>query len=128
MARIIWIEDDYQRIDSLVRLLELDGHEVLRYGSWESVQNDIDKVCASQAIILDIILPEIEEDKYMGLSVLHWLRENKYEGPVVVCSRVQNPDVLRRLKELGVSDILRKPVRPSELNHVVTRAMALHSG
>ena len=125
MARIAWIEDDHERISSLVRLLERDGHTILPYGSWQEVKEQIETICACDVIILDIILPPAEDDPYLGLSVLDLLRnEHGYGAPVVVCSRVKNPVVLRELDELGVTEILRKPVRPTVLYDVVTRALA----
>jgi Response regulators consisting of a CheY-like receiver domain and a winged-helix DNA-binding domain len=124
MARIAWIEDDHDRISSLVRLLERDEHTILPYSSWQEVKEQIETICACDAIILDIILPPIEDDPYLGLSVLNQLREEHgYQGPVVVCSRVKNPVVLNELQELGVTEILRKPVRPSVLYDVVTKAI-----
>lgn len=124
MARIAWIEDDHDRIGSLVRLLKRDGHEILPYSSWQEVKENIETICACDAIILDIILPPTKDDPYLGLSVLEQLREEHgYQGPVVVCSRVKNPVVLHQLEELGVTEILRKPVRPSVLYDAVTKAL-----
>lgn len=124
MARIAWIEDDTEKMGSLVQLLKRNGHTIQSYRSWEEIKEQVEKICTCDAIILDIILPPIEDDPYMGLSVLEQLREvHKYHGPVVVCSRVKNAVVLHRLRELGVTDILPKPVRPSLLYEVVTRAL-----
>jgi CheY-like chemotaxis protein len=125
MARIAWIEDDHEKIGSLVTLLERDGHTILPYASWQEVKQNIEMICQCDAIILDIILPPTEEDPYLGLSVLQQLREkHKYQRPVVVCSRVKNAVVLQELKALDVAQILRKPVRPSELYQAVTEALA----
>ena len=125
MAQIAWIEDDHERIRSLVKLLERDGHTILPYNSWQEVEEQIETICACDVIILDIILPPVEHDPYLGLSVLEQLRkEHGYQAPIVVCSRVKNPVVLRELEELGVTEILRKPARPSVLHDVVTKALA----
>jgi len=124
MARIAWIEDDHKRISSLVKLLENDGHSIVPCGSWQEVEKQIKIVCECDVIILDIILPPVEDDPYSGLSVLRYLREQHgYRGPVVVCSRVRNPIVLEQLRELGVADIVHKPVRPSVLHGIVTKAL-----
>jgi CheY-like chemotaxis protein len=124
MAHIAWIEDDHERIGALVKLLERDGHTILPYSSWPEVKEQIETICACDAIILDIILPPVEDDPYLGLSVLKQLREeHEYQGPVVVCSRVKNPVVLNQLRELGVAEVLRKPIRPSVLYDVVTKAL-----
>jgi CheY-like chemotaxis protein len=127
MARIAWIEDDHERISSLVKLLENDGHTILPYGSGQEVKEQIETVCACDTIILDIILPPIDDDPYVGLTVLEQLRnEHEYSRPVIVCSRVQNPVVIHHLRELGVAAILTKPVRPSVLYETVKKALEEH--
>ena len=124
MARIAWIEDDHERIGSLMALLKKDGHTILPFSSRQEVEEQVETICSCDAIVLDIILPQVEDDPYLGLSVLEQLREKHgYQGPVVVCSRVQNPVVLHRLGELGVTEILLKPVRPSLLYDAVTRVL-----
>ena len=123
--KIAWIEDDHPEIPSLVRLLELDGHDILHYRTCQEVEEHLEEICRCDAVILDIILPPATDDLYQGVSVLRKLREEcKYNGPVVVCSVVRNPTVLHALRELGVSDILHKPVRPSRLYDAVTKAIA----
>jgi CheY-like chemotaxis protein len=124
MARIAWIEDDHERIGSLVKLLEDDGHIILPCSSCQEVQEQIEAICSCDAVVLDIILPPAEIDPYLGLSVLEQLREeHEYQGPVIVCSRVRNPVILHRLRELGVAGVLLKPVRPSVLYSVVTETL-----
>lgn len=125
MARIAWIEDDHEKIRSLVKLLDAQGHTILPYKSWQEVKQNIETICRCDAVILDIILPPVNDDPYLGLSILRQLREeHEYQKPIVVCSRVKNPAVLRELEQLGVTQILRKPVRPSELYQAVTEALA----
>jgi len=126
MARIAWIEDDYKMIGSLVKRLEEDGHTILPFGSWQEVEERIETVCKCDAVILDVILPPIKEDDfYTGLYVVKQLREqHMYQGPIVICSRVANPEVLHQLHALGVTSILRKPVLPSALYKVMTKALA----
>jgi len=123
--KIAWIEDDHPEIPSLVRLLELDEHDISRYRTCQDVEEHLEEICGCDAVILDIILPPATDDLYQGVSVLRKLRDEcKYSGPVVVCSIVRNPDVRRALDELGISDILHKPVRPSKLYDAVTKALA----
>ena len=127
MACIAWIEDDHERIGALVKLLENDGHTILPYGSWEEFNQHIEDICMCDAIILDIILPPIDDDPYGGLTILEQLRNQRgYTAPVVVCSRVQNPVVLHHLRELSVAAILTKPVRPSALYDAVNKALEEH--
>jgi len=126
MSKVAWIEDDYDEISSLVKLLELDGYEIPRYRTRPDVDNSIKTILSCDAIILDIILPPIKEDPYQGLSVLKMLREQyDYNKPVVVCTVVRAPGIIDKLRRLGVLDenILHKPVRPSKLAATVKKAL-----
>ena len=129
MSKIAWIEDDYDEISSLVRLLELDGYEIPRYRTRSDVDKSVDEILSCDAIILDIILPPIkEEDPYQGLSILKMLREQyNYDKPVVVCTVVRAPGIMDKLRRLGIIDenILHKPVRPSKLTETVKKALVL---
>ena len=118
--KIVWIEDDYDEIPAMVRLFELDNHEIKRYRTRSDVKNDREYVCDCDVIILDIILPSIEDEPYQGVWVLRDLRQEwGYDGPVVVCTVVKNPEVMTALEKLGVTCILIKPVRPSVLYNQV---------
>ena len=127
MPKIAWIEDDYDEISSLVRLLELDNYEIPRFRTRPDVDNSITEILSCDAIILDIILPPInEEDPYQGLSILKMLREQyTYEKPVVVCTVVRAPGIMDKLRRLGVleENILHKPVRPSVLTATVKKTL-----
>jgi DNA-binding response OmpR family regulator len=126
MSKIAWIEDDIDEISSLVRLLELDGYEIPRYRTRSDVDKYIEEILSCDAIILDIILPPIEEDPHQGLSILKILRERyHYNKPVVVCSVVRAPGVMDELRKFGVSNgnVLHKPVRPSVLTATVKKAL-----
>jgi FixJ family two-component response regulator len=123
MVDIAWIEDDHERINSLVRLLEKDGYHIQCYSSWKQVETSLLKILTCDAIILDIILPPIEDNPYMGLSILESLIKEGYSGPIIVCTRVQNLVVLDKMKELGVKTVLRKPIRPTQLYDSVVAAL-----
>ncbi|MBC8333264.1 MAG: response regulator [Anaerolineae bacterium] len=121
---IIWIEDDIEIIDPVVRPLERAGYQVVRLNTVKEVLDAIEKIRAADLVLLDMILrPGMEEHtfgRYPGLDILELLRE-KYaiEVPVVVLTVVDRPEVRQRLNELGTAEIVRKPVRPSVLKEVV---------
>ncbi len=127
MPKIAWIEDDYDEISSLVRLLELDGYEIPRYRTRQDVEKSIEEIVSCDGMILDIILPPIkEDDPHQGISILKMLREKyNYDKPVVVCTVVRAPGVIDKLRKLGVlnGNILHKPVRPSIVAATVKKAL-----
>jgi CheY-like chemotaxis protein len=125
---IIWIEDDTDIIDPVVRPLELAGHRFVRLRTATEALNAVQQIREADLILLDMILrpgqTKQEFGRYPGLDVLRELR--KVQGvttPVVALTVVTREEVLHQLKELDVADIVRKPVRPSELKERVERVL-----
>lgn len=127
---IVWIEDDTDIIDPVVRPLELAGHRFVRLRNAKETLEAVNRIREADLILLDMILPPGQTDRefgrYPGLDVLHELREvHGLKTPVVVLTVVTREEVLQELRELGVVDIVRKPVRPSELKERVERVLKL---
>lgn len=125
---IVWIEDDVDIIDPVIRPLERAGHRILRLRLVQEALENIELIRNSDLILLDIILPSGDVSKeygrYSGLELLQELKdEHGIETPVVVLSVVTNAEVYRRLRELGVKDIIRKPILPSKLKERVERVL-----
>ncbi len=125
MARIAWIDDDYYgEMDILVESLRADGHTVLPFGSMEDIQKGIDVICSCDAVILDIILPKIKEDPFLGMSVLKSLRQSYgYQKPIMIYSGVRDEVMLQKAKEWGATVILKKFVDPVVFRDAVTDAL-----
>lgn len=125
---IIWIEDDTDIIDSVVRPLEKANYIIIRLRTVKEVLDSIDKLRQSDLILLDMILSPSnthhEFGRYPGLSLLREIRgRHQINVPVVALTVVNQEEVIRQLRELGVADIIRKPVRPSELKARVEKAL-----
>ncbi len=126
---IVWIEDDTDIIDPVVRPLERAGYNVQRINTVEQALGSLDEIRNSDLILLDMILPtggvEGPFGHYPGLDLLRLLREEHgITTPVVAFSVVTNPDVHTELLRLGVNVVVRKPVLPSKLKEAVDRALS----
>jgi DNA-binding response OmpR family regulator len=122
VARIAWIEDDVDVIDSVVYPLEQAGYHIDRYRTTSEAKSHWDELRKVDLILLDMISPSGEGrtsggyGTYPGLQLLQELRNlHELRIPVVAFTVVTKREVLEELKRLGVADIIRKPVRPSEL-------------
>ena len=75
----------------------VDGAELLRY------QPDV--------LILDLFLP--------GVNGLTLLRENRAQLPrvIIALSILLSPKILRELKDLGVTSVVRKPCTVAAITH-----------
>lgn len=126
---IIWIEDDIEIIDPVVRPLERAGYQIVRLNTVKEVLDAIEEIRAADLVLLDMILrPGMDEHsfgRYPGLDILELLREQyAIDVPVVVLTVVDRPEVRQRLQELGTAQIVRKPIRPSGLKEVVDSVLA----
>ncbi len=105
MAKIMVVDDDYDIVKLVSKLLRTEGHEVIpAYGGKEALQ----KLEAERPdlITLDIMMPQVD-----GFDVLQSIRANKeFSGiPVIIVSvRKDETDVVKGL-ELGANDYFTKP-------------------
>ncbi|MGQ9595003.1 MAG: response regulator [Anaerolineae bacterium] len=125
---IAWIEDDTDVIDPVVGLLEQEGHRILRLRSVREALDAVGLIRECDLLLLDVILPPGEPDKeynrYAGVDLIRQLREQHgVQVPIVVLTVVVNPEILEQLRQLGVRDIVKKPVLPSKLKERVERVL-----
>jgi DNA-binding response OmpR family regulator len=65
-----------------------------------------------------------ELGRYTGLDIFRELKHNHdLSTPVVALTVVAREEVRKSLRDLGVADIIRKPVRPSELRERIEQVI-----
>jgi CheY-like chemotaxis protein len=121
MQKILVIDDDSLVRDTLVRILERKGYQVLsasdgRHGleMFRREQPDL--------VITDIIMPEKE-----GLETIREIRSECCDAKIIAISggaRLGNMDYLEMAGKLGASEIIPKPFDPAELVRLVSRCLA----
>jgi DNA-binding response OmpR family regulator len=120
---IIWIDDDTEIIDPVVRPLEQAGYEIIRFRTIHDVLEAIEKIRNSELILLDMIIPpgEVTENygHYAGARLLCKLRDEGISIPIIGFSVVQEEKVREQLKKCNVTKYIRKPALPSELEEAV---------
>jgi DNA-binding response OmpR family regulator len=125
---IVWIEDDVDIIGPVMRPLERAGYQVTRMRTAKEVFDNVQKLHDADLILLDMLLPsggcELEFSRYTGLDIFRELKENHdLATPVVALTVVAREEVRKNLRLLGVADIIRKPVRPSELKERIEQVL-----
>jgi DNA-binding response OmpR family regulator len=112
-AKILVVEDDPEERDSLVQILEEEGHEVITTEDdvWALYYYD---ECHPDLIILDIALGG---DERMGLDILKKIRvqRNDKTTPIIVLTGLSEADLEPLSFDLGATDFVRKPFRPKAL-------------
>lgn len=127
--KIAWIEDDIGIIEDVIQPLIADGHNFTYLRNSKEVLEKINFLKTVDLILLDLIFPSGDEamdfNQYPGVSLLERLKDEfKIEVPVIVFTVVTNGQAHKRLRELGVIEIINKPVRPSELREAVNRVLS----
>jgi two-component system chemotaxis sensor kinase CheA len=124
MTKIIaWIEDDANIIWPVIRPLEQRHYDIVVMESMREALDRIEELRQCDLILLDVILPAQDErwekENHIGVHLLETLREQDVMTPVLAFTVVGDPEVGKRLRELGVMDILHKPVGLSQLEEAV---------
>ena len=128
LRTIVWIEDDVDIIGPVVRPLERAGFQIVRLRTAKEVFDNIEKLHDADLILLDMLLPTggiaLELGRYTGLDIFRILKkDHDVTTPVVALTVVAREEVRKNLRELGVADIIRKPVRPSELKERIQQIL-----
>lgn len=107
--KILLIEDEPKLAEYVEKILERDGHKVSKVESVEEAkQKGLED--ASDLIILDLMLPGMQGDKYVER-----LRKQKNKKPVLVLSALTQIGTKVELLNLGVDDYMTKPFDEREL-------------
>ena len=111
------IDDDPSALRSVCALLTAFGMTVKPFDSAEDFLADYDELQPG-CLLLDVQLQGIG-----GLDLLRQLRRNRLDLSVIVISGNADKQVVRTATELGVTEVLHKPVQPYDLVDVVQRAL-----
>lgn len=131
---IAWIEDDSAIIESVMEPMREAGYKIVQLRSVSEVLARIEDLRDASLILLDIFLPDGDEedypDRYVGIHLLKDLRENHaIELPVIVFSVLDPLDWRDELQSnQGVVKFLRKPVLPTDLKDAVDEVLGLSRG
>lgn len=111
-ATIMMIDDEPLNMDIVQSFLEEDGysHFITEHRSVQAI--DTLKSNHVDVLLLDLVMPEKD-----GFEILAEIRENpEYERlPVIILTSATDTESKLRVLDLGATDILAKPVDPSEL-------------
>ena len=123
--KILWVEDDADLLMGLVKPLKKDGHEIIVARSEQEALETIEK-SDFDLILSDIIIPTgIERDpencSYVGMQLLETLLiDMKIKTPIMVLSVVCDREMIEKMYEMGVKNVLQKGAYlPSKLKEEV---------
>ena len=117
MTLILVVDDDAAVSQVLSEIVTTYGYEVLVAGSAKEAAS----LVASKpvdTIFLDISMPGITGDQFLG-----FIRKRGFKIPVVVVSAHVDTEMEKKLTEIGVSGILRKPFEVAEVIDEMEKAL-----
>jgi two-component system, LuxR family, response regulator FixJ len=110
------VDDDDAVRDSLRFLLEAAGYGVLTFGSAGEFLSSAD-ASRLACVLVDQHMPQVT-----GLELVARLRETWPELPVALMTGSPSAELTRRALELGVTDMLEKPLQEQGLLQFVAHA------
>lgn len=119
--RILVAEDDPVIALGLVKRLRSLGHEPLGPAA-----NGVEAVAQATSDPPDLYLFDIDMPLLDGLAAARALAEAGLRRPVVVVTGVQDPGLIERSIETGVSAYLTKPIDERQLGAAIQLAAARH--
>lgn len=119
-GRILVLEDDSVMRESLQDLLEDEGYEVAAAANGGEALS----LCGQWAP--DLIVFDIRMEGPDGLETLSTLQASGTDIPSLAITGYAAEDDSIRALRLGVGDYLKKPFRPEQLLHSVSRLLARH--
>jgi CheY-like chemotaxis protein len=122
MAHILLIDDDELLRDTLLQMLELDGHRVTEAAGGEQGLRLFGSTPGIDAVITDILMPGTD-----GTRVIAALRQRRPELPIIAISggrRVLSPQFnLESAALAGATCQLAKPFGRRELQAALRQAL-----
>ncbi|MBN2656541.1 MAG: cache domain-containing protein [Spirochaetales bacterium] len=121
---ILLVDDEEFIRETGQGMLEDAGYRVITAGNGkEAVKIFEEKQSEIDLVILDVIMPEMN-----GIDAFYKIREIRGNCPVIMISGYSRSDDLNKLKESGVSAIIRKPFEHSLLRKEINLALSRNSG
>ena len=122
MARILIIDDDVDVRETLLRLLELDGHRITAPASSRDASAAIE-AGDYDLVVTDVIMPEMD-----GIEVVRLVRKVRPHCPILAISggsvSMSSRSLLHMVGALGADATVKKPFSRVELQAAIEAVLA----
>ena len=116
-TRVLMIDDNIELVNMVKEYFRSNSNIeiVLEAHDGEEGINLIDKKKEMyDLILLDLIMPKLD-----GRGVLEQMKEKSIDKKVIVLTSYNNPDMIRKVSELGISYFILKPFELAELEKII---------
>src|SRR5215510_14844050 len=115
--RLLVVEDDTTVRDFCVRLLRMNGYQVL------SANNGVEALERLKERRYDLVFTDLQMPQMGGIALLQEMRQRYPETDTIVFTAHATVETAREALKLGAFDYLTKPVSVDDLERTVRRAM-----
>src|SRR5262245_2734353 len=115
--RLLVVEDDTTVRDFCVRLLRMNGYQVL------SANNGVEALERLKEHRYDLVFTDLQMPQMGGMALLQEMRQHYPETDSIVFTAHATVETAREALKLGAFDYLTKPVTVDDLERTVRRAM-----
>lgn len=116
-SRLLIVEDDTNVRDFCVRLLRMNGYQVV------AAENGRVALRYLSEARYDLVFTDLQMPEMGGIELLHALREQHPDTDAIVFTAHATVETARQALKLGAFDYLTKPVTVDDLERTVRRAM-----
>ena len=109
LAKILWVDDEIESLQSQIVFLENKGYEV------KTKTNGFDAVEFVKDNIVDVVLLDESMPGITGLQTLQQIKEIKSSLPVVLITKNEAENLMDEAIGSQISDYLIKPVNPNQV-------------
>ena len=117
---ILVVDDETAFLDSVVRMLRLEGYEDITPVSDPTTVQELLQERTFDAAFLDITMPEMD-----GLEVLAVIKEHAPATECVMVTANESIPLVIKAVRTGAYDYLVKPITPDQMVHALDRALGL---
>ncbi len=109
IAKILWVDDEIDSLNSQILFLENKGYEV------QTKTNGFDAVEYVKTNIVDVVLMDESMPGISGLQTLQQIKEVNSNLPVVLITKNEAENLMDEAIGSQISDYLIKPVNPNQV-------------
>ncbi|MCK4888645.1 MAG: response regulator, partial [Candidatus Aminicenantes bacterium] len=121
MKNILILDDDPV-------ILEIIKDELAKSGKYNILlaSNGVEGLGVLESNSIDILITDLLMPEFDGIQLISYMKENQINIPVLVITSVDDTDVIDQIKNLGIADILKKPIDFNELEQKISFAIKNH--
>ena len=121
MAKILIIDDERNIRNTLVDILEFEGHKVV---AAEDGKKGLEML---ENKLFDVVFSDIKMPKMDGIELLNHLKTSDIEVPVIMLSGHGNIETAVECLKLGAFDFIEKPIDLNRLLVTLRNALDKHT-